>query len=715
MVPGKKASEKYYVLLIASVFMLCLCSLVFAGTVVIKPGQFDHFTLQMPDKAMAGENFVVKVSAYDASKNLITNFSETGKEFRVDVSGSATAQPSVMGASLFSGGLASIVINDKKAEKITLSIIEAGGSVPVITRELMVVPNRLDHFVLQSPVSVTAGTSFDVKVVAKDIFENTVQDYDIGKNIKLMTTGTSSVRMHSGEAIDFKNGLASAVLVSEKVGDLVIELQDTASGSRGKTQNIQINPSSLAYFKLQAPKAAVAGEPFELLLSAYDMHDNVVTNYASTGSGIRLSATGTTKVEPSTINPSEFKNGQALVKVAYEKAEEIQIVARELNREQSGRTSDIFVTNAIPDHFIVVTPDTAVSGQKFRIRVEAYDRFNNIARNFNLTGFDVMLGTSGNGSLSPSKIAPPDFTNGIAVAEVMYDRAESFQISARMASDRSAGKISVSAQEIKREVSRAPAAADKKEFKKPDETALKTATEKKMKDPEKVKQKKEVRTEKRNLSKPEPKKQEVRPAKEVKKPESKKETALKTEVKKEEPKKEASKKESPKAADRETGKKPIEPQQHIAKKELPPVKPVEKKIEKLPADEPKKPVMELARKEEKKSDKSQYNISKVSIIEAKSKAMLVINITNPNGNLDYGDEIESKFGREWLKLKVKPAINSTEKAFKFKSAYIGEVLIEEDKTSGQNLVNIYIELLPSGITYDIARIKNTLVVTFANP
>lgn len=715
MVPGKKAPEKYYVLLIASVIMLCLCSLVFAGTVVIKPGQFDHFTLQMPDKAVAGENFVVKVSVYDANKNLITNFSETGKEFRVEVSGSATAQPSVMAASFFSGGLASIIVNDKKAEKITLSIKEAGGSVPVITREIMVVPNRLDHFVLQSPVSVTAGTTFDVKVVAKDMFANTVQDFDIGKNIKLTTTGTSAVKMHGGEAFDFKNGLASAVLVSEKVGDVVIELQDTASGSRGKTQNIQVNPSSLAYFKLQAPKTAVAGETFELLLSAYDMHDNVVTNYASTGSGIRLSTTGSSKIEPSTINPSEFKNGQALVKVAYEKAEEIQILARELNREQSGRTSDILVTNAAADHFIVVTPDSAVSGQKFRIKVEAYDRFNNIVRNFNLIGFDVMLSTSGNGSLIPSKVAPPDFTNGIAVAEVMYDRAESFQISARMTSDRATGKISVSNQEVKREVTHAPAVVDKKEIKKPADTEQMTAMKKEMKESEKTGQVKAVRTEKKNLSKPEPKKPEGRPAKEVKKQEPKKEAALKTEIKKEEPKKEASKKESPKATDRETGKKPIEPQQHIAKKEVPPAKPVEKKIEKLVADEPKKPVLEPARKEEKKTDKSQYTISKVSIIEAKSKAMLVINITNPNGNLDYGDEIESKYGREWLKLKVKPAMNSTEKSFKFKSAYIGEVLIEEDRTSGQNLVNIYIELIPSGITYDIARIKNTLVVTFANP
>ena len=36
--------------------------------------------------------------------NLITNFAETGKEFKVSVSGSAQAQPSILKAASFMGG-----------------------------------------------------------------------------------------------------------------------------------------------------------------------------------------------------------------------------------------------------------------------------------------------------------------------------------------------------------------------------------------------------------------------------------------------------------------------------------------------------------------------------------------------------------------------------------------------------------------------------------
>jgi len=210
---------------------------------------------------------------------------------------------------------------------------------------------------------------------------------------------------------------------------------------------------------------------------------------------------------------------------------------------------------------------------------------------------------------------------------------------------------------------------------------------------------------KKEAPKPEPKKMPVKPAKEVKKAE---------------PKPEVAKKEAPKPEPKKMPVKPAkeekkaEPKLELAKKET--SKPAGREGEKKPmAEEQKKTLIETAKKEEKKTDTLLYNVSKVSIIEAKSKSMLVINISNPNGNLDYADEIESKYGKEWLKLRIKPAVNSTDKSFKFTSAYIGEMRIEEDKTGGQNLVNIFIELLPSGVTYDIARIKNTLVLTFSNP
>ena len=712
MIIDKINLKSIYIILFIASLALANIDFSYAGTVVITPGQFDHFTLQIPDKIIAGDNFIIKAQVYDSNKNLITNFSQSGKEFRVDISGSATLQPSVLSASSFAGGTANISVNSKKAEKVIFSIRESGGTVPVITRELMVLPNKLDHFVLQAPKTVTAGNNFDVRIIAKDLFDNTVDDMEVGRNIKVTSTGTSSIKMAGSSTVDFKNGMATAVFVSEKTGNIIIELQEISTGSGGRTQDIAVNPSSLNYFKIQAPKNTVAGEDFELLIAAYDAYDNIVTNYSSAGSGVTLSTTGSSKVEPSFVNASEFKNGQAVIKTSYEKAEGIQIIAKESNREQSGKTGEILVSNALPDHFIVVTPDTAVSGQKFKIKVEAYDRFNNLVKNYNLIGNDVILNTTGTGNISPSKISPSEFANGVTMEDVVYDKAESFLISAKMAGDRMQGRITLKEQEVKREV--------------PISRAVHKAPEKAVQEPKAVKEAKQPKTPVKKEVKL--KEKEITEKKAPKKEVAKKEEPKKEVIKKEEPKKEPAKKEVAKKEVKEVVKKePVkkEPlkkeveQKEVAKKEEPKkevIKKEEPKKEVVKKEEPKKPVAEVAKKEDKKIEKQiePFKVSNISIIEAKNKAMLVVNITNPNGHLEYSDEIESKYGKEWLKLKISPALNKVEKSLKFTSAFVGEVLVEEDK-SRPNTLFIYIELIPSGITFDIARVKNTLIVTLANP
>ncbi|MEW6675580.1 MAG: hypothetical protein AB1348_06215 [Nitrospirota bacterium] len=564
--------------LIISFIVFFSLSISYAGTVIVKPGKFDHFTLQVPDRIIAGESFVIKALVYDSNNNLITNFSESGKEFKVSATGSAHVQPSLLGLTSFPGGAANITVTDKKAETVVFSIYEAEGTVPVISKEIVISPNRLDHFILQSPAEVTAGSSFDVRVVAKDVFDNTVSDTEIGKNIRITSSGTSPLKILGPPTPDFKNGTASISFVSEKVGDAIVQVQEVSTGSKGQSQSIVVNPAALSYFRLQSPKEVVAGEPFEITVTAYDSYANLVHNYTSGGNGVSLYSTGHSKIEPSFIKPSEFKNGQATINVTYERAEDIVVIAREHNKTQEGKSSSIKVTHAPGDHFVVVTPDVAISGQRFKIKIEVYDRYNNIAKNYNLTGNDVLLRTTGTGVISPSIISPSEFVDGIAMVEVTYDKAESFAISASMAAVR-AGRMTIKEQE-----------------------------------PEKV---------------------------------------------------------------------------------------VTEKIEQIPIAKVERP-------------QEPFNLNKVSIIEAKEKAMLVFNISASDGTLEYRDARESKDGREWLKLTLRPAIRKTEKSMKFRSAFIGNVLVEEDK-SEKNVVNVYIELISKGIKFDIARVKDSLIITVAKP
>lgn len=206
------------ILFLISLFVLVFLSTSYAGTVIVKPGRFDHFIIQVPERIIAGESFVIKAQVYDSHNNVITNFSEAGKEFRIAVSGSASVQPSHLGPTSFPGGATNITVTDKKAEAIVFSIYEVGGTVPVISKELVVLPNKLDHFILNAPATATAGNSFDARVIAKDIYDNTVSDKEmVGKNVKITSSGTSSLKVIGTTLPDFKMALPLLVLLQKRL------------------------------------------------------------------------------------------------------------------------------------------------------------------------------------------------------------------------------------------------------------------------------------------------------------------------------------------------------------------------------------------------------------------------------------------------------------------------------------------------------------------
>lgn len=619
-------------LMLSFLIILCILAvsgLAYSGNIIIKPGKFDHFAIQIPEKSRAGEGVMVRLQAYDVHDNLITDFGETGKDFKVSVSGSAQVQPSTLKSASFTGGTAGITITDKKAESVTLSISEFGSTVPVVTREIAISPNKLDHFLVQSPQSAVAGNNFDVKVIARDAFDNPVADTEIeGRHIKIASSGATNFKVINTPAV-FKNGASIATLMGEKVGEAAVEVHDTVTGSKGVSPGIKVMPAILSHFKVYAPKESVAGEQFEVTVGAFDAFDNPIYNYASYGSGVNISSTGQAKLLPSFAGPSEFRNGQAIVNLRYEKAEEISIVATENNKSQQGKSTSMKVNPSAPDNFMVATPDTAVAGQRFKIKIEAYDKFNNIVRNYNLAGNDVYLNVTGIGALSPKIVSASEFVDGIATLDVVYDKAESFAISASMATKRDE-RITVKEQKAE------PAAPAVKAAEKP---SMPMAAER-----------------------PKAEKHEEKPV-------------------------------------RKAAEKPGKPEkQALAAKEE---KAVAKKAEKT---EPVK---------EKKANDKFFEIKKVSIIEAKNKAMVIISMKAPNGVLDYKGEIDSQKGKDWIKVSLKPAVNKAKKLWKFKSAFVKEVLIEDDAKAGGLIIRV--ETLSKQVTFDVNKVKDSLVISITNP
>lgn len=605
------APKKSLLFTVLVIGLLMFSGFAYSGSIMVKPGNFDHFAIQLPDRVKAGESFMVRLQVYDAHNNLISNFEETGKDFRVAVSGSAQVQPSILKAVSFAAGNASISITNKKAETITLSIFEVGGTVPVLTKDITILPNKLDHFFVQAPQFVTAGSNFDIKIIARDAFQNPITDVDVdAKNLRLTSSGSTVFKTISAPSV-FRDGISMSTLSAEKTGEASIEVRDQVTGSKGVTSNIKVSPAMLSYFKVFGPKETVAGEPFEVVIKAFDAFDNLVDNYSTYGSGVVVTSSGKTKISPSFINHTEFKGGQATVKLRYEKAEEISVIVTENNKTQQGKSTSIIVHPSAPDNFAVITPDSAIAGQKFKIKLEAYDKFGNLIRNYNLVGSDVYLNVTGKGKLSPRTVLASEFVDGIAVVDVIYDKAETFLISASM------------------------------------------------------------------FSKAEEKKPLVQEHKEEKVTE----TPIKSEV---------------------------DP--------VPKPKPIEKTEKPKPAQKEEKVAVSKPEKEqgEKKKAGDIFEIKKISLIEAKNKAMVIINMNTPDGNLEYNAEKKSLSNENFIKLVMKQSKNKAKKEWRFKSSFIPSVRIEQDKKN-PNTLEVSVRVLSKDFEYEAKQIKDLLVISVTKP
>ena len=432
----KRGGKFAFLVQVVAFLLLILPSVSFCGDIMVQPGKFDHFDIKIPQKIAAGDKVPVEITAVDSFNNIIPHFNDSRREFTVSVSGSTTVTPSTLSSSAFAKGVAVISLRDTTAESFTMTIFENGNTIPLQARDIHVVPGKLASLVVRGPRAVPAGDKFDVKMLAVDSFGNAVSEQIYGKNINVLFKGGAEPKITGESVADFRNGVGTITLMSEKAGAFTIEVRDLVTGSIGTSEWIEVVNNTLASFKLLAPKEIIAGEPFEISIAAIDTYSNVVKNYSSTGSGVTVTSSGNARPFPSTISAYEFINGHAKVTLRYDTTEnthDVTLTATEVNRKNHGASEPIKVMRQIPSKYEVTNPESAIAGQKFRIKVTVYNQIGNPIKNYNLLGPDVLLSTTGSGKLTPTRIPASEFVNGSTLVDVQYNKSEAFSIVAEPA------------------------------------------------------------------------------------------------------------------------------------------------------------------------------------------------------------------------------------------------------------------------------------------
>ena len=238
---------------------------------VVLPGPATHFSVTAPASATAGAAFSITVTARDASNAVASNYTGT-------VHFTSNDPAAVLPANVtLTNGIGTFSATLKSAGTRTITATDVvTASINGTTSGIAVGPASAIRFSVSAPASATAGSGFNVTVTALDSFNNTVAGY--AGTVHFASTDVAAALPADST---LTNGVGTFPLTLKTSGNQTITATDTVAGSiSGTSGNVAVNPGTSTHFSVNAPVAAVAGTPFNIVVTALDAFNNIGASYA---------------------------------------------------------------------------------------------------------------------------------------------------------------------------------------------------------------------------------------------------------------------------------------------------------------------------------------------------------------------------------------------------------------------------------------------------
>lgn len=279
------------------------------GAFSVVPGATQQFTFDAIGSQTAGVSFPVTITARDSSGNWTPSFSGTVALTTPDGS---VVNPSLSNA--FVGGTVTqnVSLEVSGGKQLTATSGSSTGS----SNAFNISPAPLHHFLINNPSQQIAGTPFIFGLSARDAFDNLV---DFAGTVNFSVDGGTITPAASGA---FTSGQAIASVTLTASGSRTITATRSGGTESGST-TITVQPAVEHHFTF-APISGiqVAGTPFAVTITAFDVYDNLATNYAG---NVGLSADAGS-VTPSTT--PVFSNGAVTLNVSVTAAGTRTLTAR---------------------------------------------------------------------------------------------------------------------------------------------------------------------------------------------------------------------------------------------------------------------------------------------------------------------------------------------------------------------------------------------------
>jgi uncharacterized repeat protein (TIGR02543 family) len=245
-----------------------------AFSLTVDPGSLHHFaigTILTPQ--IAGTAFGITLTAQDVNNNTVTGFTGT-----VGLSTTAgTIAPTTSGSFVLGVRNENVTITQAGTGK-TIGVDDGSGHTAT-SNTFDVDPGTLDHFAIGSiSTPQVAGTAFGITITAQDLNNNTVTGF----------AGTVGLTTTAGTISPTTTG---SFVLGVRIEDVTVTLAgtgrtisvDDGSGNTAISNTFDVNPGSVDHFAIGTiTSPQIAGTPFNLVMTAQDLNNNIATAFTGT-------------------------------------------------------------------------------------------------------------------------------------------------------------------------------------------------------------------------------------------------------------------------------------------------------------------------------------------------------------------------------------------------------------------------------------------------
>ncbi|MDD3770530.1 MAG: hypothetical protein PHV10_07985 [Sulfuricurvum sp.] len=297
------------------------------------------------------------------------------------------------------------------------------------------------YFGMSLPSVNVAGEAGKITLGAFDAFGNKT-NYFGGKErtFTLKVSGSATLDKTTFTPADFASGsvtvsvlnrVAETVSVSLYEGPSLLLAKNMAAGTFVPGFTLKFDHAPLGSFDISVPGKVIAGEEFNVILTARDKAGNILTGYSSIADGVMLSAEGDKGKKNLLVPSHRFIDGRAEVAMRYDFGGTVRISATDMGNEWAkGSAGPLNVEAQRLARIEVNAPSSIRAGVPFTVELRAISQLGNVMKNYSAVGEDILLKTNGRGELIPDRVSASAFVHGVARFETLYTVPEPIVITA---------------------------------------------------------------------------------------------------------------------------------------------------------------------------------------------------------------------------------------------------------------------------------------------